>query len=84
MHFEELVRDGLVKSIGVSNFSIKQLQHLLSFCEIRPSVNQASVIVYIFFFDDSAEADLVGTYEREVDLLMYSIVDRSASLFPTR
>ncbi len=31
---------GLVKNIGVSNFSIKKLEEVLSFCRIRPSVNQ--------------------------------------------
>jgi diketogulonate reductase-like aldo/keto reductase len=39
---EALVREGLVRSIGVSNFSIKKLQHVLAYATIPPAVNQAS------------------------------------------
>jgi len=39
---EECQKQGLTKSIGVSNFSIKKLQNLLSFATIPPSVNQVS------------------------------------------
>ena len=31
---------GLVRHIGISNFSIKKTQEVLSFCRIRPAVNQ--------------------------------------------
>jgi 3''-deamino-3''-oxonicotianamine reductase len=37
---EECCRLGLAKSIGVSNFSIKKLELLLSFAKIPPAVNQ--------------------------------------------
>ncbi|XP_051130522.1 aldose reductase isoform X1 [Andrographis paniculata] len=37
---EKLVKDNLVRSIGVCNFTIKKLSHLLSFAEIKPSVCQ--------------------------------------------
>ena len=37
---EKLVDDGLVKSIGVSNFSSVQLADLLTYCAIKPAVNQ--------------------------------------------
>ncbi|GBG93061.1 hypothetical protein CBR_g58496 [Chara braunii] len=37
---EDLVRKGLVKDIGVSNFSVKKLQKLLETAEIPPAVNQ--------------------------------------------
>ncbi|KAK9915836.1 hypothetical protein WJX75_004875 [Coccomyxa subellipsoidea] len=40
---EELVDMGLVRNIGVSNFSIRKLEEILSFCRIRPSVNQVEV-----------------------------------------
>ena len=33
---------GLVRHIGISNFSIKKTQEVLSFCRIRPAVNQVS------------------------------------------
>ncbi|KAL8490280.1 hypothetical protein ACS0TY_025986 [Phlomoides rotata] len=37
---EEIQRSGLAKSIGVSNFSCKKIEHLLSFATIPPAVNQ--------------------------------------------
>lgn len=41
---EALASSGRVRSIGVSNFSIKKLKDLLTWCNIRPAVNQASRI----------------------------------------
>ncbi|KAJ4814910.1 NAD(P)-linked oxidoreductase superfamily protein [Rhynchospora pubera] len=40
---EECNRLGLAKSIGVSNFSCKKLEHLLSFAKIPPAANQVEV-----------------------------------------
>lgn len=37
---EEAYESGLVKSIGVCNFEIGQLQYLLEHCQIRPMINQ--------------------------------------------
>ncbi|XP_075507907.1 aldose reductase [Primulina tabacum] len=37
---EKLVRDNLVKDIGMCNFTLKKLDKLLSFAEIKPSVCQ--------------------------------------------
>jgi len=37
---EECQKLGLAKSIGVSNFTCKKLEDLLSFATIPPSVNQ--------------------------------------------
>lgn len=39
---EDLVHKGLVKSIGVSNFSPEKIQALLETATIRPAVNQVS------------------------------------------
>lgn len=39
---EESQRLGLTRSIGVSNFSTKKLQNLLSFATIPPAVNQVN------------------------------------------
>lgn len=39
---EGLVEEGLVKHIGVSNFSIKKIKDVLSYAKIKPAVNQAS------------------------------------------
>ncbi|KAI7869910.1 NADP-dependent oxidoreductase domain-containing protein [Spinellus fusiger] len=40
---EQLVKDGLVRTIGVSNFSIPMLEDLLSQCEIPPAINQVEI-----------------------------------------
>ncbi|XP_044491344.1 NAD(P)H-dependent 6'-deoxychalcone synthase-like [Mangifera indica] len=40
---EECQRLGLTKSIGVSNFSIKKIETILSFATIPPSVNQVEM-----------------------------------------
>lgn len=41
--FEELYDEGLLKAIGVSNFSILHLQNLMDYGRIRPMVNQLLV-----------------------------------------
>lgn len=43
---EDLVKKGLVKSIGVCNFRLVELLDLLSCCEIRPCTNQIEVHPY--------------------------------------
>ncbi|WVZ57941.1 hypothetical protein U9M48_008269 [Paspalum notatum var. saurae] len=43
---EECQRQGLAKAIGVSNFSCKKLETLLSFASIPPAVNQVEVHPY--------------------------------------
>ncbi|KAL7713314.1 Aldose reductase [Entamoeba marina] len=43
---EKLVEDGLVKSIGVSNFPIHQLEKILRIAKIKPVVNQVEFNVY--------------------------------------
>ncbi|KAJ7775120.1 Aldo/keto reductase [Mycena metata] len=40
---EQLLQTGKVKTIGVSNFSIKTLEHLLPHCEIIPATNQVEL-----------------------------------------
>lgn len=37
---EECVKQGLVKSIGVSNFNSKQIERILAICTIKPAVLQ--------------------------------------------
>lgn len=43
---EKLYRDGKVKAIGVCNFDIDHLEHLLQSCEIKPVVNQVECHPY--------------------------------------
>ncbi|XP_068595680.1 aldo-keto reductase family 1 member B1 [Brachionichthys hirsutus] len=44
---EQLQASGKVKSIGVSNFSILQLERLLALCRIPPAVNQVELHPYM-------------------------------------
>ena len=37
---ESLVEQGLVRSIGVSNFNSEQIKLILDNCKIKPAVNQ--------------------------------------------
>lgn len=43
---ERLVDDGLVKSIGISNFSTRKTKDLLSYARIKPVANQVEVHPY--------------------------------------
>ncbi len=38
--FEKLQKDGLVRSIGVSNFLAQHLQQIFDVCEVKPAVDQ--------------------------------------------
>jgi len=40
---EELYKEGVLRSIGVSNFSVAHLEHLLQHCSIVPHVNQIEI-----------------------------------------
>ena len=40
---EKLVEMGLVKSIGISNFTTKKVAELLEFAKIKPVCNQGTV-----------------------------------------
>ncbi|EFX88431.1 hypothetical protein DAPPUDRAFT_230297 [Daphnia pulex] len=44
---EACVRQGLVRSIGVSNFNSQQLKRLLENCAIKPVTNQVEAHVYL-------------------------------------
>jgi diketogulonate reductase-like aldo/keto reductase len=42
---EKLYKDGRIKAIGVSNFSVDDLQNIIDHCEIVPHVNQISFFI---------------------------------------
>ena len=59
---EDLVDKGKVKHIGVSNFSLQQVEKLLEVSRIKPVVNQ------IELHPQLAQRKLVGTCLRKVRL----------------
>ena len=44
---EDLVKKGLVKNIGISNFNSQQIERLLSNCTIKPVTNQIECHPYL-------------------------------------
>ena len=57
---ESLVDAGLVRTIGVSNFNISEVEHLLSKARIPPAVNQVELHPLL------SQRKLVGTCSRKV------------------
>ena len=57
---ESLVDDGLVRSIGISNFNVSEVDHLLSKARIPPAVNQVELHPLL------SQRKLVGTCARKV------------------
>lgn len=45
---ESLVEKGYTKSIGVSNYNVQSLYHLLSFCKIKPACNEVEFHPYLY------------------------------------
>ena len=45
---EELVKKGYAKSIGVYNYNVPGLCNLLSFCKIKPAVNEVKFHPYYY------------------------------------
>lgn len=45
--FEKCQREGLCKSIGVSNYNCQSLMDLLTYAEIKPVVNQIELHPYL-------------------------------------
>lgn len=44
---EDLYKQGKVKSIGVSNYTIKHLKELLAECKVKPAVNQVELHIFL-------------------------------------
>lgn len=66
---EECVELGLVKDIGVSNYSAMGLMDLLQFCKIKPAVNQSEAHVYHTREDLRYVCEKIG-----VHFTMYSVL----------
>lgn len=47
VQMEEIYKSGKAKAIGVSNYTIKHLEGLLSWCEVKPAVNQVELHVFL-------------------------------------
>jgi len=45
---EHLYRDGLVRAIGVSNYSIRHLEELYTACQVMPAVNQVEMSPFLY------------------------------------
>lgn len=78
---ESLVKEGLVKSIGVSNFSSKKLQDILSYAEIPPAVCQVECHPY-----HRNEALIAWCRQHNIHVTAYSPLGSpdSASIFPRK
>ena len=46
--FESFVSKGYTKSIGVSNYNVQSLLNILSFCKIKPAVNEIEFHPYLY------------------------------------
>ena len=57
---EELVDRGLVRHLGVSNFSVKQVEELLECARIKPVANQVELHPFL------PQRKLVGVCARKV------------------
>jgi len=75
--FEGFVREGKVKSIGVSNFTEKQLEYLTQNSEIPPAVNQVEVHPYFAQEAMKAYCDSKG-----IAVMAYSPLGSSTPNFP--
>ncbi|MBP7087252.1 MAG: aldo/keto reductase [Methanomassiliicoccales archaeon] len=45
---ERLYKDGRVRAIGVSNFTVRHLQELYGACQVMPAVNQVEMSPFLF------------------------------------
>lgn len=64
---EELVKDGLVKAIGISNMKIVQIRDILSYAKIKPAVLQVEIHPYF-----SQERLVKFCKERNIAITCYS------------
>jgi len=66
-NMESLVKKGLTKSIGVSNFNVQLLMDMLTYCEIRPAINQIEFHPYL------QQTDLVSFCKKfNIEIMAYN------------
>ena len=58
--FEELVKDGMTKSIGVSNYNVQNISIILSICKIKPVVDEVEFNPYLYQKDLQEFCDKEG------------------------
>ena len=58
--FESLVEKGMTKSIGVSNYNVQNILIILSFCKIKPAVNEVEFHPYLYQKDLQEFCDKEG------------------------
>ena len=61
---EKMVDDGLVRHLGVSNFSLKQVEQLLEHARIKPVANQIELHPFL------AQRKMIGVCARKVRALL--------------
>jgi len=75
---EDLKKEGLIKHIGVSNFSQKKIQHLIDSCDKKPEMNQVELHPYL------SQQELVDfCHENDIHVTAYSplgSMDRSEQM----
>ena len=58
--FESLIEKGMTKSIGVSNYNVQNILIILSFCKIKPAVNEVEFHPYLYQKDLQEFCDKEG------------------------
>ena len=81
---EELVSKGLVKAIGISNFSITKTERLLETAKIVPAVNQVECHPYFQQKKLKAYCDNKGKYSKSTYTLDYVYAPHQLSLMTFR
>lgn len=71
---EQLVKKGLVKSIGVANFTIPMLVDLLTYATIKPAMNQVEIHPY-----NTQEHLIAYCQEKEIAVTAYSPLGRAGT-----
>jgi hypothetical protein len=66
---EKLVDEGIVRSIGISNYDTEHLEEILSFARIKPAVNQASLPSFLRSFLRSLFSLMVRIVRRRAYVL---------------